>query len=69
MPTNKIPQPQWIDLRSPQGKLLGRFDIQRGLLEIKRRGQAHRFDLSALSSNAPSPPHPPPQPKKSLSQQ
>lgn len=61
-----IPPPKWVDLRTPQGKLLGRLDVQRGLLEIKQHGKACSFDLLALtkapttspppSPSAPSPP-------------
>lgn len=45
-----IPSPKWIPLRSWQGKLLARIDIQRGLLEIAHRGDTFWFDLTALRS-------------------
>lgn len=60
---NNIPPPNWVELRSPQGnKLLGRLDVQRGLLEIKQHGKSCTFDLLSLTSSAPSPPPVPPMP-------
>lgn len=35
----------WIDLRAPSGRLLGRYNPVRSLLEIRRGDEAVLFDL------------------------
>lgn len=38
--------PQYVDLRYPDGKLAGRYDPARGILEIQRAGAKYYFDLT-----------------------
>jgi hypothetical protein len=40
--------PQDIELPFPDGGIAGRFDPQRGILEVQRRGVKHYFDLAQL---------------------
>lgn len=51
-----LPLPRWICLRTADGKLLARFDAQRGLLEIVQRGERHLFDLMTLEMETVMPP-------------
>lgn len=47
--TNRIlPSSQYIDLRLPGGRLAGRFDPARFVLEVKERGVIHYFDLTQV---------------------
>jgi hypothetical protein len=41
-----VHQPGWVDLRGHDGKLLGRFDPTRDLLEIRHRGVSTIIDLA-----------------------
>ena len=41
-----LPSPQYADLRLPNGKLAGRYDPTRGLLEVQTGGIKHYFDLT-----------------------
>ena len=44
--TNRIlPSSQYIELTYPDGFVAGRFDPTRGVLEIRRKGALHYFDL------------------------
>lgn len=43
-----LPAPQYIDLRTPTGKLIARYDPARGILEIAERGAKYYFDLALL---------------------
>lgn len=57
-----FPSPRWVCLKSPQGKLLARFDPTRGILEfVQRGGEPLLFDLAQIvhdlqHPNAQSPP-------------
>lgn len=55
LPTHHRPlkaQPQYIDLRLPDGTHSGaRFDAARGVLEIRRKGVTYYFDLTLMDSN------------------
>ena len=41
--------PQYLELRFPDGKLAGRYDPVRGILEIRRNGVNVYFDLAVLA--------------------
>lgn len=43
-----LPSPQYIELRLPDGKIAGRFDPLRGVLEVQTRGVKHYFDLTQV---------------------
>ena len=43
----------WVDLRAPGGRLLARYDPGRGLLEVRRSGDAVIFDLRAPDLASP----------------
>ncbi len=43
-----LPAPHYIDLRTPTGKLLARYDPARGILEMAERGTRYYFDLALL---------------------
>lgn len=43
-----LPSPQYADLRLPNGKLAGRYDPTRGLLEVQTGGIKHYFDLTQI---------------------
>lgn len=43
-----LPQPHYVDLRSPDGRLLARYDPTRGILEIAQRGTKYYFDLTQV---------------------
>lgn len=43
-----LPTPCYIDLRTPAGKLLARYDPARGVLELAERGARYYFDLALL---------------------
>jgi hypothetical protein len=45
-------QPQYQDLKWSDGKLAGRYDPARGLLELQRRGATEVFDLAQILSIA-----------------
>ena len=38
--------PRYVDLRFPDGKIAGRYDAQRGILEMRHRGATVYFDLA-----------------------
>ena len=46
---HRLPQVRFVDLRGPDGTHSGaRLDVQRGILEIHRRGSVYVFDLAKL---------------------
>jgi hypothetical protein len=46
-PTHAL-RAQYTDLRTPDGALAGRYDPQRGVLEIKVNGSKYYFDLAMV---------------------
>lgn len=51
-----FPKSTWVNLETPRGKLLARFDAKRGILEIVERGEKFVFDLAQIVSEAQAPP-------------
>lgn len=41
-------QPTYIDVRYPDGRLAFRYDPQRGVVELQKRGEKHYFDLTMV---------------------
>lgn len=56
MNTLPFPKAVWVNLETPGGKLVARFDARRGILEIVERGEKFVFDLAQLVSEAQAPP-------------
>jgi hypothetical protein len=40
------PKSNYTDLRLPDGTLVGRYDPARGVLEVRKKGATHYFDLA-----------------------
>lgn len=51
-----FPRAQWVSLRAPDGRFIGRFDPKRGIIEIILRGESIVFDLAQMVSDAQAPP-------------
>ena len=46
----------WVEIRAPStGKLLFKYDPERGIIEIQRRGEKHIIDLRQYGSEAAQP--------------
>jgi hypothetical protein len=48
--TLQRPTSQFRDVHFPDGWLAFRYDVQRGIVEIQRRGQKHYFDLVTIQN-------------------
>ena len=48
--TPDIVAPHWLDLRMECGRLIGKFDPERLLLQVQYRGTVKVFDLAEIIS-------------------
>ena len=44
--------PEWVELRMPSGKLVGKYDPHRGLLQVRVRGEVQTFDLAEIATKS-----------------
>lgn len=52
MNTLPFPKAVWVNLETPGGKLVARFDARRGILEVVERGEKFVFDLAQIVSES-----------------